>query len=69
MRVLIEGADGISSVPLDRQRAFFETHIASWQGACVTDIRNARGAHFYARVADFVDAFLAAEANAFALSA
>ena len=49
------------------QRAFFEKHIAPWYASCLEDIRGAEGANFYRRVADFIQAFVEAEAQAFEL--
>jgi TorA maturation chaperone TorD len=63
MRLLISG--GV--VPLARQRAFFEAYIAPWYRRCLHDIRSAPEANFYRLVADFAEAFLDVEAEAFAL--
>lgn len=65
MRILIGGAAGISPQPLSVQKGFFEKHIAPWQAACLADIRNAQGANFYCRMADFIQAFFEIEAQAF----
>lgn len=62
MRVLIE-----QGRPLALQQQFFERHIHSWAARCTDDLRRA-GANFYSLVADFIDAFLAVEAEAFAMS-
>jgi TorA maturation chaperone TorD len=67
MRVLVAGAPGVPRQPLARQKQFFETHIQPWYGACVADIAAAEGANFYRLVAAFAAAFLAIEAEAFAV--
>lgn len=65
MRLLIAGAPGAARQPVARQRLFFDTHIAPWYERCLDDIRAAGGVNFYRRVADFTQAFLATEAQAF----
>ncbi|MEX5749059.1 molecular chaperone [Massilia sp. X63] len=65
MRVLIAGAPGIPRRPVDRQQAFFETHIAPWHARCLADIASADGANYYRLVARLAAAFLAIEAEAF----
>jgi TorA maturation chaperone TorD len=67
MRVLVAGAPGIARQPLARQKAFFDTHIQPWFGACLAHIAAADGANFYRLVAAFAGAFLAIEAEAFAV--
>jgi TorA maturation chaperone TorD len=67
MRVLVAGAPGVPRQPLSRQRQFFATHIQPWYGACLADIAAAEGANFYRLVAAFTTAFLAIEAEAFAV--
>jgi TorA maturation chaperone TorD len=67
MRVLVAGAPGVPCQPLSRQKDFFETHIHPWYGACLADIASAEGANFYRLVAGFAAAFLAIEAEAFAV--
>jgi TorA maturation chaperone TorD len=53
--------------PLGQQRRFFERHIASWAGDCTRDMRNADGANFYRLIASLIDAYIAVEAEAFAM--
>lgn len=65
MRVMITGGPGIARQPLWRQKAFFDKHIASWHERCFNDMRAASGANFYRHVADFAQAFLSVEAQAF----
>lgn len=60
MRILIARHE-----PVGSQKAFFEKHIASWYPRCLGDIRHADGVNFYRQVADFVQAFLEIEAQAF----
>jgi TorA maturation chaperone TorD len=67
MRVLVAGAPGMPRQPLARQRQFFETHIKPWYRACLADLSGAEGANFYRLVAAFAGAFLAIEAEAFAV--
>lgn len=67
MRLMIAGGQGALRQPLERQRQFFETHIAPWQARCLADIRRADGANFYRLVADFAEAFFDVEAEAFEL--
>jgi len=67
MRVLVAGAPGIRRQPLDVQRRFFDAHIGSWCERALDDIANAEGANYYRLVARFAQAFLAIEADAFAV--
>lgn len=67
MRVLVAGAPGIRRQPLDVQRRFFDAHIGSWCARALDDIANADGANYYRLVAHFAQAFLAIEAEAFAV--
>ncbi len=67
MRVLVAGAPGIRRQPLDVQRRFFEAHIGSWCMRALDDIANVEGANYYRLVARFAQAFLAIEAEAFAV--
>ena len=67
MRLMISGANGGAIQPLAVQQQFFDTHIAPWYGRCLQDIRSAPEANFYRLVADFAQAFLDVEAEAFAL--
>jgi TorA maturation chaperone TorD len=73
MRVLIEGAPARPGVAafapqaLEVQQAFFERHIGPWYARCLQDIHAAEPANFYRVAADFIQAFLDIEAEAFAL--
>jgi TorA maturation chaperone TorD len=67
MRVLVAGGPGAPRRTLGEQKQFFESHIAPWYGACLADIASAKGANFYRLVAAFAAAFLAIEAEAFAV--
>ncbi|MFC0250446.1 TorD/DmsD family molecular chaperone [Massilia consociata] len=70
MRVLIAGAPAplaIARQPVERQRAFFEAHIAPWYARCVADIASADGANYYRLVARLAGTFLAIEAEAFVM--
>jgi TorA maturation chaperone TorD len=62
MRILIE-----QERPLALQQHFFQRHIASWASRATQDMRDAN-ANFYRLLADFIDAFLALETEAFAMS-
>ena len=65
MRILITGEQGGRQQPIERQKVFFEKHIAPWYGRCMDDIRLAHGANFYRLIADFVQAFLDIESQSF----
>ena len=65
MRLLITGGQGARRQPIACQKQFFETNIGPWHGRCLDDIRAAHGANFYQVVADFAQAFLSIEAEAF----
>jgi TorA maturation chaperone TorD len=67
MRVLITGAPGIARQPLAQQHLFFNAHIAPWYARVVDDIAGAEGANYYRLVARLAGAFLAVEAQAFAV--
>jgi len=60
MRLLIAERKTIA-----QQQSFFERHLASWHHACLHDIRSAPGANFYRLAAEFAQAFLEIEAQAF----
>lgn len=67
MRVLVSGGPGAPRRTVGEQKRFFESHIAPWYAACLADVASARGANFYRLVAAFAAAFLAIEAEAFAV--
>ena len=64
MQALITGALG-TPVPLERQRRFFEAHIAPWAGHFFSDLENARNADFFEPVGAAGRLFLEVEAQAF----
>ncbi|MGC8119972.1 TorD/DmsD family molecular chaperone [Marinobacter sp. VGCF2001] len=49
------------------QKAFFDAHLAKWAGLFFTDLEEAQGAIFYAPVGSLGRAFMAVEADAFAI--
>ena len=57
----------VRSQPLAVQQHFYARHLAGWTADCLRDLACAPGADFYRAVADFAAAFLALEAQAFAL--
>jgi TorA maturation chaperone TorD len=65
MRLLITGGRSGRRQPVQRQKLFFEKHIAPWYARCLEDIRRAGGANFYRQLADFAQAFFAIESEAF----
>lgn len=65
MRSLITGGQGGKRQSIQRQKRFFEKHIASWHERCLNDIRAVSGVNFYRQVADFADAFFSIESQAF----
>ncbi|HZN86941.1 MAG TPA: molecular chaperone TorD family protein [Burkholderiales bacterium] len=67
MRLLIAGAPGVPRQGIARQRLFFDTRLAGAVPACLDDLRQAQAGGFHARLADFVEAFFAVEAHAFAI--
>jgi TorA maturation chaperone TorD len=67
MRVLVAGAPGIPHRTLAEQKRFFEAHLQPWYAACLRDIAGAGAANFYRVFAVFACAFLAVEAQAFAV--
>jgi TorA maturation chaperone TorD len=65
MRLMIIGGEGAQRQSIQRQKQFFEKHIASWSSRCLDDIRAADGVNFYRHVADFTQAFFSIESEAF----
>ncbi|MEW6099344.1 MAG: molecular chaperone TorD family protein [Pseudomonadota bacterium] len=65
MRVLITGVGPVPARPLERQRQFFDRHVAPWYAECLNDMEHAPDAGFYAAAARFVRAFLDIETEAF----
>ncbi len=68
MRMLIAGAEAVPRRPLATQKTFFTRHLAPWYARCLDDLRGAPEAAFYCRVADFVQAFLDLEVEAFSMA-
>jgi len=67
MRMLVAGGPGVPRQSIAAQKRFFDRHLAPWYARCLADIASAEGANFYRLVAGFALAFLAIEAQAFAL--
>ncbi|MDQ9169680.1 molecular chaperone TorD family protein [Oxalobacteraceae bacterium R-40] len=67
MRLMVAGAPAWKPRPVQEQRAFFMKHIAPWYARCLDDVRNAKGANFYRKVADLAQAFFEIEYQAFEL--
>ena len=67
MRVLIAGAPGIAPASIAQQKMFFGRHIGPWCERALDDIAGAEGSNYYRLVARLGAAFLALEAEAFAL--
>lgn len=67
MRIMIAGDFGGMALrqPIERQKQFFERHIASWSSRCLDDICALPEANFYRRVAEFAREFFLVEAQAF----
>jgi TorA maturation chaperone TorD len=65
IRAMIAGEQGVVRQPLQRQKLFFEKHIAPWYSRCFDDIRSATDANFYRQVAEFAQAFFSIESEAF----
>ena len=67
MRILIAGAPGRDPAPIAVQQAFFERNVAPWAITCVRAISDCAVANYYARVAEFAEAFLAVERDSLAI--
>lgn len=67
MHGLILGGFG-EPAPLPTQKRFFDAHIAPWAGRFFQDLEAAQAAVFYRPVARIGAAFLAIEAEAFAMA-
>jgi TorA maturation chaperone TorD len=59
--------NGTFTADLDRQREFFERHIATWAFRFFDDLAAAKSARFYRAVADVGRTFMTVESEAFAL--
>lgn len=66
MRYLIAG-DDVTVSNLTNQRAFFATHVQAWAHHMTDAVAKHPRAQFFARLADFTQAFLAIEAQGFDL--
>lgn len=66
MAGLIDGRFG-APAPLDRQREFFNRHIAPWAGHFFSDLEQARGSVFYLPVGTLGRIFIEIEKEAFRL--
>jgi TorA maturation chaperone TorD len=64
MAGLITGAFG-ETIPVDRQRDFFEAHLAPWAGRFFTDLEAAETANFYKSVGKLGQVFFDIESEAF----
>ena len=58
----------VAAEPLERQRQFFEKHMAPWIGRFFADLEGARAAEFYRHVGTVGRLFVEIENQAFALS-
>lgn len=58
-------ADGRLDATLQAQRAFFETHVASWMGRLFADMESAENARFYRTVGALGRLFIDIETEAF----
>ncbi|MCV6594945.1 MAG: molecular chaperone TorD family protein [Silicimonas sp.] len=67
MGALIVGRFG-APADLDRQKTFFNKHIAPWAGHFFADLEAAKGSVFYAPVGTVGRLFMEIEAEAFALA-
>jgi TorA maturation chaperone TorD len=65
---LIVGRFG-SAVPLDKQRTFFNNHIAPWATHFFSDLEGAKSSVFYASVGAVGREFMAIEKEAFRMAA
>jgi TorA maturation chaperone TorD len=60
---------GDFAVPVERQRHFFDRHLAQWMGRFFADLEAAKGADFYRPVGAIGRLFIEIETQAFALPA
>jgi TorA maturation chaperone TorD len=60
---------GDFAVPVERQRHFFDRHLAPWMGRFFADLEAANGADFYRSVGAIGRLFIEIETQAFALPA
>jgi len=67
MAALIDGSLD-APVPLDRQRRFFDSHLAPWADRFFADLESAQSANFYRHVARLGRAIIKLESEAFEIS-
>jgi TorA maturation chaperone TorD len=65
MRLLILDAGQPEEIRLERQREFFQMHIAPWYRDLCAAIEQATGETLYRRIAEFARVFLDVEADSF----
>lgn len=66
--IMAELIGGEAAEPLERQRQFFEKHLAPWIGRFFADLETAKAAGFYRHVGTVGRLFIDIENEAFALS-
>jgi len=67
MRLLIAGDGDRAPVSIERQKIFFDRHIAPWIFECCAAIRNCSVANYYRHVAQFTDCYMAIERDSLAI--
>lgn len=67
MRALVAGVDAGPPFPLERQRVFFERHLAPWVSSCCAAISQSPIANYYRRVAELTNIFVALERDSLAM--
>lgn len=68
MRLLIQGADGVSPAPIATQREFFMTNLAPWYPKLHASIMAEESADFYRKVAALASSFFRIEAQSFEMA-
>jgi TorA maturation chaperone TorD len=68
MRFLAAGDSETPPANVALQESFFRRFVASWQGAFFIAVEASKTANFYKRVAQFAQAFFAAEAESFEMA-
>ncbi len=66
MAGLVDGSFG-APLPLDQQKAFFETHIGGWAGIFFRDLEIAKSSVFYAALGSVGRLFMRIEEGGFAM--
>jgi TorA maturation chaperone TorD len=64
MAMIIENSDEIG---FERQRTFFDSHMAPWLGRFFADLKGARSARFYRAVGELGDRFMRTEQQYFSM--